>query len=93
MIDLELEQNVRDNVADRVIDAIRHLAAFTATESLSDISKARTAITRIARHEICGELGKFPSGQCGYGCIEVAMPLWNVTLYVQRALTIDKAEK
>lgn len=81
--------DLKTTIADTVADVVRHLAAFATTTELSQVCKARNAINRLARHEVCG-ISETVSGmqaqdsRCEYGCAEIAVALWNVTLFLQR---------
>lgn len=84
-------------VADKVIDTIRYLASFTATGTISDIGLARECVRMIADHKLC-EFGivtvpkELADKDCSSGCLELSEPLWELTIYVQRYLTIYQDE-
>lgn len=57
----------KERIDTAVSDVIRHLASYTATGSLTDMSKARCLLRDLHNNEI-----------------EIATPLYKVTLYIHR---------
>lgn len=87
MIDLQVR------ITDAVVDAVRHLGVFAATRDMTEISKCRGIIRKISSHELCGIAATIgganaQNAACEHRCMEISLPLWDVTLYVQRALTL-----
>lgn len=70
---------MREHITAQVVDVIRYLAAYTATGELTDVSKARNGIRSLANHEVCGG-----GDTSDHYCMEIALPLWDVCLYIQR---------
>lgn len=63
--------NLTATVEATAIGVIRLLASFSATGDIQDLSKARSEIRELL----------------SLGEITIAMPLWDVTLFLQRSLT------
>lgn len=82
---------ITTRITDHVVDVIRYLAAFTATGELTDIGAARHRVAELARHELCGLDPTITriidqESACEHRCGDIALPLFDVTLYIQRAL-------
>lgn len=73
-------------VTDTIVEAVKNLGIFADTLDRTALSRCRNLIRKLSMHEVCGVS---ESPECEHRCMELSLPLWDVTLYVQRALTLD----